>query len=196
MDATHDTTALTLAIGLGFLLFAGGFWIIVALGYWALAPVELRTTKKRIPTQFSIREFALLAIELQFAVAILTWYCDESTAALSVMAVVGCALLLAWWHGAQRLARCGVRCAYRRGLFLAVVIPLATASIAAALWHNGHAVMETCLGRHWSLPNWLAGNLGIIVAFVTCRLLSMWAMQNVTPRPTRQLHEDGIQYVS
>ena len=196
MDATSDSMALTIAVASGFLLFAGGFWAVVALGSWALAPVEHRITKFRVPTQFSMREVAILAIELQMAVAVLFWCKSESTAALWTMGVVCCALLAAWWYGAQRLSRCRVTCPWRRGLFLGIVMPLAIASIGAALWINGQAVLDTCLGRHWPLTPWLIGNLGIIGAFVTCRLLTMWAMLNVTPQSTRHVREDGIQYVS
>ena len=196
MDATHDSYALLVAVASGFLLFAGGFWIIVSLGNWALAPVERRPVAARLPTQFSLREFALVVIEMQFVAAAIFWWCGDSAMAHCGIGAASCALLLAWWHGAQRLARCGITCPWRRGVFLTVVTPLATAGITAALWINGHAVLQTCLGRHWPLSPWLAGNLVITGAFVTCRLLTMWAMHNVTPRRATEAHEEGIQYVS
>ena len=179
MDATSDSTALLIAVATGFLLFAGGFWIIVSLGHWALAPVEHGTAKARVPTQFSLREFALLAIELQLAVGIVFWWCDQSASALWLFAVIAGALLIAWWHGAQRLARCNVLCPMRRGLFLTVVIPLATFSIAAALWINGHAIVQTCLGQHWPLSPWLAGNFVTLTIFLTCRLINVWVLSTV-----------------
>ena len=196
MDATQDSAALWFAATSGFLLFAGGFWIIVTLGHWALAPVERRAIRIRVPTQFSLCEFSLLAVEMQLAFAVLFWWCGDATLAAWAMGVLGCVLLCAWWHGAQRLTRCGIACPWRRGVFLTLVMPLVSGCIMAALWTNGQAVIDICMGRHWLLLPWLAGNLVIIGAFATCRLLTMWAMRNVTPSIATQAGEDGVQYVS
>ena len=196
MDATHDSTAVTLAAASAFLLFAGGFWAIVSLGKWALAPVEGSTAAARFPAQFSLREFALLAIEMQLAVGAVFWLCPSEIATMPFVLTVGGALLAAWWHGVRRLAESNVTCHFRRDVFLMIVVPLATISIGAALWINGDAVLQTCTGQPWSIHTWLAGNLVIIGAFITCRLLTMWTMRAVTTPSAKQVPDDGIQYVS
>lgn len=197
MEAAHDSTALMLAVAGGFLLFAGGFWMIVSLGQWALAPVERRVSPVRLPTQFSLREVLLLVTEAQLAIAaIVWWWGDEAAAALITITIIGACLVVAWWHGTQRLSRSGVTCCLRRCVFLAVVNPLAGVAITAALWMNGTAILNTCLGKHWPLQPWLIGNLVIIGAFVTCRMLTVWAMRDVTPASDTLVADEGIQYVS
>ena len=196
MDASYDSAALVIAVGSAFLLFAGGFWTIVSLSKWALDPAESGAVAASNPSQFSLREFALLAIEMQLAVGAVFWWWNNQPIAMWIIVVMGSALLLAWWQGVRRLARCDVTCQVRRATFLTLAIPLAMSSIVAALWLNGEAVMQTCLGRPWPLAPWLAGNLAIIGAFVICRLLTVWTMRRVTPTATLNPSEDGIQYVS
>ena len=197
MEATHHWTALMLAVAGGFLLFAGGFWLIVSLGQWALAPVERRVSPVRLPSQFSLREFLVLITQAQLAIAaIVWWWGDEAAGALVTIAIIGACLVVAWWQGTQRLSRSGVTCCLRRCIFLALVNPLAGIAITAALWINGTAVLHTCLGKHWPLEPWLIGNLVIIGAFVICRMLTVWAMRDVTPAVSVEVCEDGIHYLS
>lgn len=197
MDATDGSTALTLAVMVSFVLFAGGFWIIASLGQWALAPIDRCGAGGRRPAQFSLAEFLLLMLEAQGLFAAGLWWCDERTGWTSAAALlIGVSLTAAWWQGVQRLSRGGVVCRWRRGVFLLVVTPTACAAIIAALWINGRAVLEVCLGNHWPLAPWLTGNALIIGAFLICRLLTVWAMHDVTARRAYKSADEGIRYVS
>ncbi len=177
MDATHGSAALSLAVGGSFMLFAGGFWTIIALGQWALAPIDRIRAAVRLPAQFSLSEFLLLLLQAQAVVIAAAWCGGEPSAWTTLAALlIDVSLLAAWWQGVQRLSRAGVRCRRRRGVFLAIVAPLACAATVAALWINGRAVMETCLGTSWPLLPWLIGNGLVLAAFLICRLLTVWAM--------------------
>ena len=197
MDAVHDSNVVTLAVGSAFALFGGGFWVVCSLGKWALAPIDRPVAAARIPTQFSVRDFLLLMVQAQVLLAAGLWWGESAPgwSAAGVL-VIGTFICAAWWQGVKRLSACGVTCPRRRSVFLLLVAPAVCGTIIAALWINGQAVLATCLGQQWPLLPWLIGNLVIIGAFLTCRMLTVWAMRNVTPRGADPELNDGMQYVS
>jgi len=180
MDAAPDSTALRLAAASAFLLFAGGFWTIVCLGQWSLAPLDRSRIPGKAPIRFSLREFLLLGLQMQLVVAAcLRWHADEPGWPIASAAVGAAGLAACWWYAIRWLSHCGVTCGLRRAVFLALVAPLACAGIGVALWHNGRAVLLLCTGEEWPLLPWLLVNLAILAGFGACRLINVWVVSDM-----------------
>ena len=180
MDATGDLTAFTVAVSIGFAIFAAAMWAVVSL-----CDLTTRTVGRHTPSvsarHFSLLELLLFAGQLQLALA----FTPRSLPVPSYLLLVtligigwGCAFL----RSAGFLSRNLITCRLRRCLLLGGTTPIQVAATAAALWINGNAVLQTCLGRDWPLAPWLAKNLLIAVALAGCHLVTLWCLERRLPR--------------
>jgi len=121
--------------GLFVLLFIWGVVLAVWTAIWILQPVARKAKPRKHSRQFTLADFLALFLVLQLWMALVhAMFADGTGEARGLLDVCGWIVLgLPWWVCVQMLSRAGVRTAWRRGVFLAIVLPITVAGTFAVV---------------------------------------------------------------
>jgi hypothetical protein len=126
----------------------GPIGLLWLLGHWILGPLDQAAKRRRGPTQFTMLDFLCLVFLIQLPMGLLQATLVRGTelegtpgaVLYAVGAVIGG---LMWWLSVKQLSGAGVTRTRQRGIFLAVVLPVAFfGSIAAIILST--AVIAEC----------------------------------------------------
>ena len=113
---------LKLLASLGAICLAGiPFW-------WVLIPLDRAAKMRRCPTQFNLADIFCLFVLVQLLLGAIYWETPTAEVVGSdsvVVAILLCAMTLAWWIVVHRLSRAGVRIVWQRCVVLVVALPAA-----------------------------------------------------------------------
>lgn len=118
-----------MVIVLLFLVACGGVF-----GYVILQPLIRASQGRRCPTRFFMSDLIWLTLMLQFPLAFLSvaskWHGMKGALVPGLILVAVC--VYAWLRSATALSGLGINGPLRRGLFLVIVLPMATFGAAVA----------------------------------------------------------------
>jgi hypothetical protein len=149
--------------GLFLLLFIWGVVLAVWTAIWILQPVARKAKAGKHSRQFTLADFLALFLVFQLWMALVHGLFHDGTGeARGLLDVCGWIVLgLPWWVCVQMLSRAGVRTAWRRGVFLAIVLPITVAGTFAIVAYTVTlpiVLFETL--RHQARFDWLLLMLG------------------------------------
>jgi hypothetical protein len=162
------------SVFLGILSLLAIVAIPVLFGYFILQPVDAALKGVRCPVQFLLGDFfwLMLLVQLPF------WYVSRAMRSQGVSVAVALAVLLlllcvrVWLRGAAILLGLGIFDAWRRGVFLVIVLPVGTFGWLAAVFAVSLALRRAMETRGFSL---LVITAILPIAYV-CRLLAIWVV--------------------
>jgi hypothetical protein len=172
------TEALAAAVGIASLA------ALVVIPYWILRPIDRAAKDRRHPYQFTLADFACLFFLVQLSIAPGHFlFGEEQPQFVYVVVAYGwVASGLMWWFGVQRLSRAGVRKAWHRVIFLALVMP---ATLCGALGVPAMVVLTIAVMMDEGVATLPGGKMisGVAVpAAVAGALAVLWGCARFTRR--------------
>jgi len=115
-----ETVEMILVLGSLFLYILTTVW----LGRRILKPMDVAAERTESPTQFMMTDFLSLMFQLQLPLAMFSGVRDWEGGAVLICGLLCMAVLLTWWGGIRTVSRAGIRDPKRRGLFVALILPV------------------------------------------------------------------------
>ncbi len=112
------------------LLVAVTLALITAMGIWLFRPLVVAAKRANLPPNFTMVDMLSLVFLVQLPMAINHGYIAPYTNDVGTWAVDGYGWLAAgvlWWATVRTMSRAGIRSAWQRTTFIAIVLPLALA---------------------------------------------------------------------